>query len=229
MNSDGTTIDNVTVQIRRKNESAWLTLGSPANLNPWTAKIAGTFEMRGIGTVDGKSVETPIAEVEVRFPEYSEITGDSSVSFLPEETAIEIARQSFAESPDATNPPPIVKREDSKTVVYLPRWRCPDSSPREFPKDWRPVWIDNATGKIIPSPASVLAETEALEIAKAELGNNYYDRQGKITVERNSTCFVFTFPFPCQGEPGTQLGPDFAFKVCVDSETKAVLFVEAGY
>lgn len=154
---------------------------------------------------------------------------NNSVPFLPEETAIEIARRSFAESPDATNPPPIVKREDSKTVVYLPRWRCPDSSPRVFPKDWRPVWIDNATGKIIPSPASVLSETEALKIAKDELGNNYYDRQGKITVERNSTCFVFIFPFPCQGEPGTQLGPDFAFKVCVDSETKAVLFVEAGY
>ena len=79
MNFEGTAIENATVQIRRKNESAWLTLGSPANLNPWTAKIAGTFEMRGIGSVDGKSVETPIAEVEVRFPEYSEITGDSSV------------------------------------------------------------------------------------------------------------------------------------------------------
>lgn len=42
---------------------------------------------------------------------------NNSVSFLPEETAIEIARRSFAESPDATNPSPIVKREDSKTVV----------------------------------------------------------------------------------------------------------------
>ena len=151
------------------------------------------------------------------------------VAFLPEETAIEIARRAFAESPIATEPSPIVKRKDSQTVVYLPRWQRPDSPPREFPKGWRPVWIDNATGKVIPSPASVLSETEALEIAKAEVGNNYYDRQGKIIVERNSTCFVFTFPFPYQGEPGTHLGPDFAFKVCVDSETKAVLFVEAGY
>ena len=57
-----------TVQIRRKGDNAWLTLGSPSSLNPWTAKIAGTFEMRGIGTVHGESVETPIEEVEVRFP-----------------------------------------------------------------------------------------------------------------------------------------------------------------
>ena len=78
-NSMGTTIDNATVQIRRKNESAWLTLGSPSSLNPWTAKIAGTFEMRGIGTVDGKSVETPIAEVEVRFPSISQIMSDQGV------------------------------------------------------------------------------------------------------------------------------------------------------
>jgi hypothetical protein len=78
MNFKGTAIGNATVQIRRKNESTWLTLGSPANLNPWTAKIAGIFEMRGIGTVDGQSVETPIAEVEVRFPEYSDITGDTA-------------------------------------------------------------------------------------------------------------------------------------------------------
>ncbi len=79
-NSTGTTIDNTTVQIRRKNESTWLTLGSTSSLNPWTAKIAGTFEMRGIGTVDGKSVETPVAEVEVMFPDYSQITGDPTVS-----------------------------------------------------------------------------------------------------------------------------------------------------
>ena len=78
-NSTGTTIDNATIQIRRKNESAWLTLGSPANLNPWTAKIAGIFEMRGIGTVDGKSVETPIEEVEVRFPNHYNLFNDAQV------------------------------------------------------------------------------------------------------------------------------------------------------
>ena len=74
MNFEGTAIENATVQIRRKNESAWLTLGSPSSLNPWSAKIAGIFEMRGIGTVNGKSVETPIEEVEVMFPRFEQIT-----------------------------------------------------------------------------------------------------------------------------------------------------------
>ena len=78
-NSLETTIINATVQIRRKGDSAWLTLGSPSSLNPWTAKIAGTFEMRGIGTVQGNRVETPIEEVEVRFPQYAQITNDAAV------------------------------------------------------------------------------------------------------------------------------------------------------
>ena len=78
-NSEGTTINNATVQIRRKGESDWLTLGSPSSLNPWTAKIAGTFEMRGIGTVDGKSVETPVEEVEVRFPDHDDLFNDTQV------------------------------------------------------------------------------------------------------------------------------------------------------
>jgi hypothetical protein len=78
-NSLGTTIISATIQIRRKGDSTWLTLGSPSSLNPRTAKIAGTFEMRGIGTVQGNSVETPIEEVEVRFPKYEQITNDVAV------------------------------------------------------------------------------------------------------------------------------------------------------
>ncbi len=71
-----------TVQIRRKGESAWLTLGSPSSLNPWTAKIAGTFEMRGIGTVHGYRVETPIEEVEVMFPRFEQITNAAEVVIM---------------------------------------------------------------------------------------------------------------------------------------------------
>ena len=78
-NSEGATIDNASVQIRRKGDSEWLTLGSPSSLNPWTAKIAGTFELRGIGTVNGESVETPIEEVEVMFPRFEQITNDVAV------------------------------------------------------------------------------------------------------------------------------------------------------
>ena len=83
-NSEGTTIDNASVQIRRKGDSEWLTLGSPSSLNPWTAKIAGTFEMRGVGTVNGESVETPIEEVEVMFPRFEQITNDVAVVSMTE-------------------------------------------------------------------------------------------------------------------------------------------------
>ncbi len=81
-NSPGTTIQNRTIQIRRKTnpETAWLTLGTESALNSWTAKIAGTFELRGRGVVDGVEVFTPIVEVEVRFPSYNDIIGDSAVS-----------------------------------------------------------------------------------------------------------------------------------------------------
>ena len=71
-----------TVQIRRKGDNAWLTLGSPSSLNPWTAKIAGTFEMRGIGTVHGNSVETPIEEVVVRFPGMYNLVNNAQIISL---------------------------------------------------------------------------------------------------------------------------------------------------
>ena len=71
-----------TVQIRRKGESAWLTLGSPSSLNPWTAKIAGTFEMRGIGSVHGKIVETPIEEEVVRFPGMYNLVNNAQIIAL---------------------------------------------------------------------------------------------------------------------------------------------------
>ena len=148
---------------------------------------------------------------------------------LPDDHAISIARSSFSETPLATNPPPVVRHEGTKTVVYLPRYRHPEVEPRVFPRDWLPVWIDNETGEVVPSPDSVLSEEEALDIAKKEIENEFYDKNGTIQVNRNSVCFVFTFPVPFRGDPGTHLGPDFAFKVGIDSTTKQVLFVEAGY
>ena len=80
-NSGGTAITGSTVEIRRKSGhgTAWQSLGPEASLDPWTAKIAGTFELRGRGTADGREVVTPVAEVEVRFPSYSEIVGDTNV------------------------------------------------------------------------------------------------------------------------------------------------------
>ncbi len=80
-NSVGTAITGSTVEIRRKggNGTSWQTLGSETSLDPWTARIAGMFELRGRGTADGREVVTPVAEIEVRFPSYSEIVGDTNV------------------------------------------------------------------------------------------------------------------------------------------------------
>ena len=66
---------------RRKTnpETAWLTLGAESALNSWTATIAGTFELRGRGVVDGVEVFTPITEIEVKFPSFDQITNDASV------------------------------------------------------------------------------------------------------------------------------------------------------
>ena len=157
-------------------------------------------------------------------------TGENEMSSsdLSDEEAIAIARRSFAESPLSDTPSPIVRREEGKTVVFLPRWLRPDAPPREFPKDWLPVWIDDSERTVVPSPSSVLSEKEALEIAKRAIGDIAYDKNGTIKIERNSVCFVFTFPEPRHGEPGTYLGPDFAVKVGVDSETKEILFICAG-
>ena len=147
---------------------------------------------------------------------------------LTDETALQIAWNSFAESPLSTNPPPVIRRDTKNTVVYLPRFRRQEEATRVFPDDWLPVWIDNATHEVIPSPHSVLTESEALQIAKSALAGRSYDVNGAIKVERNSVCFVFTFPEPPHGTPGTYLGPDFAAKVGINCETKEVLFVFVG-
>ena len=71
-----------TIEIRRKGTNVWETLGSESSLSPWTARIAGTFELRGTATINGRSFETPIAEVEVRFPTYDQIVSDQTVALL---------------------------------------------------------------------------------------------------------------------------------------------------
>ena len=78
--SSGESHSNGVVEIRRKEEYEWLPLGPESGLDPWTARIAGTFELRGLAMVNGLTWATPIQEVEVRFPSYSEIVGDETVS-----------------------------------------------------------------------------------------------------------------------------------------------------
>ena len=69
-----------TIEIRRKGTSRWYTLGAESELAPWTAKIAGTFELRATATVNGQPWTSPETEVEVRFPSYSDLVSDPTIS-----------------------------------------------------------------------------------------------------------------------------------------------------
>jgi len=41
--------------------------------DPWTARVAGYFELQGKITVDGHDAYTPMVDIEVQFPSYDQI------------------------------------------------------------------------------------------------------------------------------------------------------------
>ena len=57
----------------------WLTLGVESDLAPWTARIAGHFDLRGIVPCGDFSVTTAVQQIEVQFPNYEDIIGDAIV------------------------------------------------------------------------------------------------------------------------------------------------------
>lgn len=76
----GETYEEGTVEIRRAGgTNEWLTLGTETELNPWTARIAGHFELRGISSVDGNAFTTAVQQIEVRFPSIDQILSDPDV------------------------------------------------------------------------------------------------------------------------------------------------------
>ena len=76
--------------------------------------------------------------------------------------------------------------------------------------------------------AVLLTETEALEIAKRQLGDYGYDHNAPIKVTRDGDWFVFEFPEPPHGEPGEWLGADFAARVRVNAKTGMTDDIEVG-
>ena len=78
-NSPGVAYENERIEIRRKGDASWSSLGLLSELSPWVARIAGTFEVRGRAVARGRPVTTPVAEIEVRFPDIDEIIGDQDV------------------------------------------------------------------------------------------------------------------------------------------------------
>ena len=66
-----------TVEIRRSGAAnEWLTLGVESDLAPWTARIAGHFDLRGIVPCGGFSVTTAVQQIEVQFPSGAQIAAD---------------------------------------------------------------------------------------------------------------------------------------------------------
>lgn len=72
----GATVTASSIRIRRLGETNWYELASSEVVNPWTARIAGFFELQGKLTVDGQDAYTPIRGLEVQFPSYDEIWAD---------------------------------------------------------------------------------------------------------------------------------------------------------
>ena len=73
----GAVLSAPSIQIRRLGETNWLQLAASDSIDPWTARVAGYFELQGKITVDGHDAYTPIVDMEVQFPAYYEIVSDS--------------------------------------------------------------------------------------------------------------------------------------------------------
>ena len=69
-----------TVEIRRSGATNdWLTLGSESDLAPWTARIAGHFDLRGVVSCGDFALTTAVQQIEVQFPSIDQIIADSNV------------------------------------------------------------------------------------------------------------------------------------------------------
>lgn len=76
----GSTFAEGRIEIRRAGTTdEWETLGMESDLDPWTARIAGNFELRGVSSVDGCEFTTATVTVEVQFPTVGQIAADQNV------------------------------------------------------------------------------------------------------------------------------------------------------
>lgn len=76
---NGVSFSNHRFQIRRVGTTSWYPLGTGRSLD-WTAKIAGSFEIRGLIDVDGSTCASSAVEVEVLFPTWSQIANETTVT-----------------------------------------------------------------------------------------------------------------------------------------------------
>ena len=72
------------IDTRRAAETTWYVLATPANgvVDPWQAKIAGNFKLRGNAKIKNiwySTSKVRLKDIEVRFPTFSDIIGDATV------------------------------------------------------------------------------------------------------------------------------------------------------
>ena len=79
-NSVGETHTNGVIEIRYKNgDGEWWVLGNETDLQPWTARFPGRFEVRGKIDANGSGLTTPVHDLIVRYPGIDEIRLDPDV------------------------------------------------------------------------------------------------------------------------------------------------------
>ena len=79
-NSVGETHTNGVIEIRYKNgDGAWWVLGNETDLQPWTARFPGAFEVGGIIASGGGEWTTPVRDLTVQFPSVDDIRFDPDV------------------------------------------------------------------------------------------------------------------------------------------------------
>ena len=79
-NSIGETHTNGMIEIRYKNgDGEWWVLGDESELQPWTARFPGRFEVRGKIDFNGNEWTTPVRDLTVQFPSVDDIRFDPSV------------------------------------------------------------------------------------------------------------------------------------------------------
>ena len=67
------------IDIRRAGEATWYQIAAQQEEADYVHRVAGTFRVRGSATVGSVEVISPEEDVEVRFPEYASIVGDTGV------------------------------------------------------------------------------------------------------------------------------------------------------
>jgi hypothetical protein len=75
----GAPVDEYSIEIQRALGGPWCTLAKTAVLDPFFARIAGHFKLRGVAKVGGTEFVSANKELTVQFPTYDQIVADGAV------------------------------------------------------------------------------------------------------------------------------------------------------